>query len=196
MAFEYVNRKNDRYFLQSGTTRSGKIQYYFGRKVTGTPVDKIPDGYEVFENPESGQVLLRKRKATQITPEEREIVADGIRRHAHIESFQIDVSGNSLVVYLPNTDANAVGELLKSIGLSHLPHVAQSAKDFMLQTSHFTKTMRFQLVNKKERLFNVERWCYRGSIDDWIFLDGPEPLAELVAQYVPKLGTDDFFELF
>jgi hypothetical protein len=196
MAFEYVNRKNDRYYLQSRTTRSGKIQHYFGRKVTGTSVDKIPDGYEVFENPESGQVLLRKRKATQITPEEREVVADGIRRQAHIQSFQIDVSGKSLVVYLPNTDASAVGTLLNSIGLSHLPHVAQGVKDFMLETSHFTKTMRFQLVNAKERLFDVERWCYRGSIDDWIFLDGPEPLAELVAQYVPKLGTDDFFELF
>lgn len=196
MAIEYVNRKNDRYYLQSGTTRTGKIQYYFGRKVTGTPVDKIPDGYEVFEKPESGQVLLRKRQATQITPEEREVVADGIRRHAHIESFQIDVSGKSLVVYLPNTDASAVGTLLNSIGLSHLPHFVQAAKDVMLQTSHFTKTMRFQLVNAKERLFDVERWCYRGSIDDWIFLDGPEPLEGLVARYAPKLGTDDFFELF
>jgi hypothetical protein len=136
MAFEYVNRKEDRYYLQAGKTRTGKIRYYFGRKVTGTPVEAVPEGYEVYEGPETGQVHLRKRQPTRITPEERETLAEGIRRYAGLECFLIDVSGDSLVVYLPMMDESATNRLFEDMGLgicstcrraakqSHRPNVA------------------------------------------------------------------------
>ena len=43
MAFEYVNRKDDRYYLQAGKTPTGKPRYYFGRELTGN-TRRIPAG--------------------------------------------------------------------------------------------------------------------------------------------------------
>ena len=58
MSVEYVNRKDDTYFLQVRKTKTGKPNYYFGRKLTGIPVDELPEGYEIYENPKDGQVYL------------------------------------------------------------------------------------------------------------------------------------------
>ncbi len=195
MAFEYVNRKQDRYYLQAAKTRTGKTRYYFGRKMTGTPVDQVPEGKEAYESPETGQVLLRKSKPTRITAEEREAVADGIRRYAKLESFLLDVYGDSLTVYLSTMDEHATSRLLESIrGLGFMQHTSQFMKQAIVQTSTFSKAVRFQLVDEKKRLFSIERWCFRGSIDDWIDLEYAKPLSKLVQKYFPTLGTDEFYE--
>ena len=68
MAYEHRNRRGDVYLLQSRRTRAGKPRYYFGRKLTGEPVEEVPAGYEVFESPERGQVHLRRERRTCIAP--------------------------------------------------------------------------------------------------------------------------------
>lgn len=197
MPVEYVNRKGARYYLQSGKTRSGKPRYYFGRKLTGTPVEEVPDGYEIYESPEAGQVYLRKSKPTEISPFERELVCDRIRRLARLEYFIVDVQQNSLVVYMPATDETAIEGLIEMLDDTVLPGSArgQKAKDEMMRASTYSKMMRFELVDFDERLFRVERWCFLGSIDQWIHLDGPAPLPDLVGKYVRHLGKETFFEL-
>lgn len=197
MPVEYVNRKGDRYYLQSGKTRSGNLRYYFGRKLTGMAVEEVPDGYEIYESPEAGQVYLRKSKPTEISPFEREIVCDGIRRFAELEYFLVEIQQNSLVVYLPATDERAAEDLMGMLGrfgpLSSARR--QEAKDWLIRTSTYSKMMRFQLVDRHKRLFTVQRWCFLGSIDQWIYLHGRAPLSELVTKYVRHLGKDSFFEL-
>ena len=197
MPVEYVNRKGDRYYLQLGKTRSGKPRYYFARKLTRTPVEEVPDGYEIYESPEAGQVFLRKSKPTEISPLEREILCDGIRRFAGLEYFLVDIQDNSLVVYLPATDETAADDLIEMLGGIGLAGSTRgrAAKDSMIRASPYSKMMRFELVDADDRLFTVERWCFLGSIDHWIYLDGPAPLSDLVGKYVPHLGKESFFEL-
>ena len=60
----------------------------------------------------------------------------------------------------------------------------------------YSSNMRFVLIDKEKRLFNVQRYNYRGSIDDWINIDFFQPLEELVEEYVRHLGEDSFFELY
>ncbi len=55
--------------------------------------------------------------------------------------------------------------------------------------------MRFTLVDEKRRRFNVDRWCFRGSIDNWFPLHGSGDLATMIKKFVPHLGQDSFFEL-
>jgi len=38
--------------------------------------------------------------------------------------------------------------------------------------------------------------CYLGSIDDWIDIHVMGLVDELVRDLIPKLGTDQFFELY
>ena len=197
MGIEYVNRKGDKYYLQWGKTKTGKPRYFFGRKIKQTAVKEVPAGYEIYESPAAGQVFLRKVKATEISTLEREIVEKGIRRYAGLEYCIVDIQDNSLVVYLPDADMKGVDRLIEMIGGASMIGMERSeeAKATIICHSTYSKQMRFELVDADERLFVVHRWCFRGSIDDWIFLNGPAPLSELVGEYVGHLGKESFFEL-
>ena len=56
--------------------------------------------------------------------------------------------------------------------------------------------MRFELLDAEQRLFHVERWCFRSSHDGWIHLAGPASLSDLVERYVEHLGEESFYELY
>ena len=60
------------------------------------------------------------------------------------------------------------------------------------------KVMRFTLVDGKDRMFRVQRWCLRGSIDRWIDLwesGGERKLSDLVKEFCPHIGQESFYEL-
>ena len=196
-AVEYTNRKGDTYYLQAGKTPTGKPRYWFGRKLTGEPVQSVPAGYEIYEHPEQGLVSLRKTKPTAISQLDRDILSDGIRRCSGLEHFIVNVEGDSLVVYMADMSQDKLDRLMNLLAgpSSILSPGMQAARESMIQASNYTKMMRFTLVNPEERVFLLERWCFRGSIDDWIWVGRPAPLADLVRQYAPHLGTESFFEL-
>jgi len=52
------------------------------------------------------------------------------------------------------------------------------------------------LIDKKARVFVAERFCFRGSVDDWIPIGGPGTLAAHVRRFIKHLGQESFFELF
>ena len=59
---------------------------------------------------------------------------------------------------------------------------------------HYTAMMRFRLADKERRTFTAERFCFRGSIDNWIYLGGPDSLKKLTTKYIKLLGTEKFFD--
>ena len=63
------------------------------------------------------------------------------------------------------------------------------------RSARFTPVLRFILADEAKRMFYTERWCYLGSIDDWVDIGAAGQLSSLVKQTVPKLGTDAFFDL-
>ncbi len=67
--------------------------------------------------------------------------------------------------------------------------------DVKRMSAHYRPMMRFTLADKETRGFTVERYCFRGRIDGWIFIDGPAMLSALVKKYVKNLGRESFFEL-
>jgi hypothetical protein len=48
----------------------------------------------------------------------------------------------------------------------------------LLQNATYSPKMRFILEHKEKRLFVTERFCFRGSVDDWIYLGGPDSLSQ------------------
>ena len=126
-AVEYTNRKGDKYYLQVGKTRTGKPRYWFGRKLTGEPVESVPAGFEIYEHPQAGLVFLRKTKPSEISPLEREMLSDGIRRYAALEHFIVDVDGDSLVVYLPSMDDRQADRARKRVRRSTIRSPAPDA---------------------------------------------------------------------
>lgn len=192
MPVEYTNRKGDVYYLHEGRTPTGKPKFFFSKNPEGAAASALPCGYEVYETPEYGLVYVRKAKPAVITPLEREVVCDAIRRRSTVQHFIVDIQKDSLVVYLPALDER---ELRPFISEQIYGSRAQAAMEGIMKGSPYTKMMRFELVDRDKRLFHVCRWCFSGGIDDWIFLDGPAPLGKLADKYVRHLGQESFFEL-
>ncbi|MEI8372902.1 MAG: hypothetical protein WCJ35_08715 [Planctomycetota bacterium] len=199
MTLEYTNRKGDVYIPQAGKTKTGKPRYWCGQKLTGEPLDAIPAGYEFREDPASSIVTLRKVRPTEISPLEIEILSDGIRKYAGLEYFIVDVEGDSLVVYISDRGADVADELREMFGgrLWAMSSRMQESKDRIMRRSNYSKMMRFRLVDPAKRLFFAQRWCFRGSVNDWIGLGSRTraPLPDLVRAYVQDLGKDSFYDL-
>lgn len=55
--------------------------------------------------------------------------------------------------------------------------------------------MRFTLLDGEERTFCTERWCYLGSIDDWIQIGPSGPVHLLAQRYIPLLGSNALYDV-
>lgn len=62
--------------------------------------------------------------------------------------------------------------------------------------TQYTPVMRFILDDQQIREYHAERWCYRGSIDDWIYAGRSGKISSLAKKLIPALGTDEFYELY
>lgn len=104
------------------------------------------------------------------------------------------MDGDSLVVYTTDIDVDVAMSAISTFAPMSVDK-ARVFKDQMVRSAPYAKVMRFVLTDNTARHFNVERWCFLGSIDDWYFLSGGEGLKKLIQEYVPHLGRESFFEL-
>ena len=73
---------------------------------------------------------------------------------------------------------------------------AHRLRELQERRAQFTPVLRFILPDTDRRSFGVQRMCYLGSIDDWIDVLATGSVHQLAWQVIPKLGTDQFFELY
>ena len=157
MPVTHINRKRDTYYLHAGKTKTGKPRYWFSKSAEGDLVEAIPEGYEVYENPDA-QVFLRKIVPQLVTPFEVAVVRKGLKRYAPGQNCLVDVQGEHIVVYHAER-SSSTWRASASGSVSCRP-----------STGNYMKVMRFTLVDEDDRTFRVQRWCFRGSIDRWIDL--------------------------
>jgi len=193
LAYQYTNRRSEVYYLQA-KERGGKFAYSATRKPKGKVLDRLPDGYEIYEKPEDAQVYVRRIKPSPISANELQLVEAAIRQLAKLELFIVEINANNLIIHLTDFDPDASLKALSTI-MPMTPVNAQAPRNFLLRSAPYTKMMRFVLTDQAARLFSAERWFFLGGIDDWYPLAWNQPLAELVETYVPHLGRDSFFEL-
>jgi hypothetical protein len=190
LIIEYVNRKSEIYYLHQGQTKTGKPRYFFSKKSEGNLAEAIPDGYEIYENPQA-QVYLRKIPPKLISDEEIDIIKRGLANFCLIELNQIDVKKEIVTVFIANKDWGYLEDLSNQFS----PFTKQSLSEYYELHTSYEAVMRFILSDKEERLFQVQRYCYRGYIDDWIELEEGD-LSNLVKKYVKHIGQDSYYELF
>ena len=80
MPVTYKNRRGKIYYLHKGKTKTGKSKYHFSFKNKGELVDEVPDGYEIYEHPPNGQVLLRKKLPRFITDIESHMIEKELKK--------------------------------------------------------------------------------------------------------------------
>ena len=82
MGVEYTNRKEKRYCLHVGKTKTGKPKYYFSLKTKGQLAEEIPEGFEIYEYPANAQVFLRKKTPPIISELEKKLVEKELQKVA------------------------------------------------------------------------------------------------------------------
>jgi len=194
MPISYTNCKGSTFFLCQGETKTGKVRYYFAREAKGKTIEQIPSGYEISESV-NGVVSLVKIRPRLIPAEEIALVEAALERHPDPDNYRVDVKHDQIVIYEGN--GPDVEGILALFG-KNIPRPAgeiERLKAQVEQYRRFTPVMRFILSDPRTRMYSAERWCYSGSINDWIGVGEPGKLERLARRLVPTLGTDAFFEL-
>lgn len=189
MSIEHVSRSGNRYYLHTKPGKSGKPTYFFSLEADGPTVRTVPEGYEVYENVR-GQVFLRRISKKLISEEEQDTVRKALIARAEEWRYKTEIKKNTIVVYEANIRTG-----MESI----FPWVDPAKlKAAAIRTANYTAVLRFVLVDPVARRFAVERFCFRGSVDDWISIgvETPSMLSAVAKKYVKYLGTDSIYELF
>ena len=190
MPFTYTNRKGFTYYLCKASTKTGKARYYFAREPKDTPVEKLPVGYQVEESV-NAVVSLVKARPQLIFPEELATIETALKKLPKSHKYRASIKNKQIVIY--ESRGADFGEIMADIGWS-VP--ASVGREFEERHAQFSPIMRFILEEPEERIFSPQRWCFRGSIDDWIDIRNPTKIDMLAKELVPVLGTDEFFELY
>lgn len=190
MSVTYTTRKGRLYYLCLGLTRTGKPRYYFAREPKETLVENLPDGYEVQESV-NGIVSLIRTQPNLLSKDDITAVEAALQAHPRARRYRAFVKSRQITIYeLVGPD---LAELVASLGRALDRDTLER-----LETSHaqFMPIMRFTLTDEINHLFTAERMYFRGSIDIWIGIAYDQPIPYLVANLIPTLGTDAFYELF
>ena len=137
-----------------------------------------------------GQVFLRRVQPKIIADEEIAVVERGVANYAHVPYYIVDVKDKAIVVYLADQDT----DLLLNTFDSHF--LLQRDPAALPRFLSFSPMMRFILQDEQKRTFFAQRFCFLGSIDDWINISPLDSLEELVRQFVPHLGQQSFYDLY
>jgi len=190
MVLTYKNRKGDTYYLHEGRTKTGTPKYFFSTRKDGKLLERIPKGYEIYENP-NGLVFLRKEWTKVFSDEEIAIVENAMKDYTNLEFYRIDVKGNAIIIYLPLQDVNAIKEVISQFRLNTPAEINHTLQRIIT----FAPEMQLILTDKEKHLFSVKRYCYRG-LGSWITLETSSDLKVLVKKYLKHLAKESFFDLF
>ena len=186
MGVEYTNRKGKKYYLNVGKTKTGKPRYYFSMKTREKLAEEIPEGYEIYEHPGNAQVFLRKEIPPLITELEKKLIEKELKELDGSRLYIADVKGEEIVIYESNENIEDLKDIFGSIRLENI----------IKSETTYAPIMKFILDDEKKRTFIVNRYCFRGSIDDWIDIGGPMHLKDASKIFLQHLGKESFFDLF
>jgi hypothetical protein len=190
MTVQFTNRRDQTYFLHVGQTKAGKPKYCFSRKAQGELATSIPAGFEIYEHP-SGQMYLRRITPQVIRDDKLELVEQELQRQAVALVVRVERKGKTITVYASQDD-DANRDMLTHMAI---PASRHKIDDFLVKSARLSPAMQFILVDKEQRLFQTQRYCYRSSYEGWIDRGSPEPLADLAKSYLQHINQDSYFEL-
>ncbi|MBI3850454.1 MAG: hypothetical protein HY298_09215 [Verrucomicrobia bacterium] len=190
MSIRHTARNGKTYYLHVMAGKNGKPKYHFSTRPDGTLAEAVPPDFEIYENIH-GQVFLRRAMPRLITDEELDAVKAALRRHADEWRYEVEVKKNAMIIY-------EAADNLSTLENIAAPWVAkETVRQSAIQHATHTAMMRFVLVDREQRLFLAERFCFRGAVDDWIDIGGPpQRLPSVIRKFVKHLGGDSLFELY
>jgi hypothetical protein len=197
---EYTNRLGKMYYLFQDKTKKGNPRYFFspsssGGKTECVPLDRIPEGYELFEHPNSN-VVLRKKIKTAVLPRELFFVRDMVEE---LERVDGNPENGSIIKHLSeNLGFCLPGKIERYKRSLVWRYRAEIVEDSIIvcevRYNQAIEVLRFDLIDEKTRRYDASRIVFTGR-GHWRSLVKTGPIEEVAAEYCPRLNTEDFFEL-
>ncbi len=189
MAFTYTTHRGKTYYLHTGPKRGGAIQHYVSTDPKGSVAESMPEGFDIHETP-NGQVYLRKKKPARIQPAELAVVESELqKRQTQEHCYLAEVNDNQIIIHEGDTRIDVLREI-------NMRFSSQELEQYAARHAHYVPVMRFVLTDKTTRDFAPERFCFRGSVEDWISIGEPAPLGTLVARFCKHLGRASMYDLY
>jgi len=189
MAVSYTNRRGEVHYFKAVKTKKGAYRYYVTKKSEGDLIDRVPEGFEIYEHPEEAKVVIRKKIVRKINDDETSLIRNAVQNLSALEDFLIHVNGNILTVYMGRLTKKEFEDMYSGT------KIADEIDLIFNKLQTYIGKMRFVLSDEKNRTFTVQRFCYLGSIYDWIDLESSEDLKYLSERYCCHLGRDSYFDL-
>jgi hypothetical protein len=185
----YTNRKGKKHYLHEGKTKKGNLRYYFSTKDTGELVAKVPEGYEIYEDPNARVFLLRVHPK-MILDGETDIIKKELGKRGRVNDYKVDVRAEVVTIFESNQKSQPSDDFTPFCSANFMQGICDRYATYL-------PIFRFILVDQDERLFTAERFCFKGRVDDWMPLvsGGPDSLQTLAKRYVKHFGEESFLEL-
>ena len=189
MPITHQARTGKTYHFHAEKNKKGRLHYFFSMSPKGNLAEQIPEDREAYETL-NGQVLLRRIRPKDIFDREVAAVEAALAKRFKSWQYKAEAKKNILTIH----EASGGSSDLAAVWGVRL---SQSEIDEMSQRfCHYMPIMRFLLVDKAKRRFAPERYCFRGSVDDWISIGSPDTIEKLAQTYFKHLGHDSFYELY
>jgi len=148
--------------------------------------------------PSNGQVLLRRKLPQFITDIEKRLIEKELKKIEGSRRYLLDIKGKVITIFQANQDVEALKDIFNGIRPASLNDSdnASTIEDIINIAVNYGPILRFTLEDEKKRAFIAERYCFLGSVDDWIIIGEPDTLKNLVKKYIKHLNQDSFFDLF
>ena len=188
-SIHYTNCKGKTYYLHAATTKTGKTRYVMTRTAENA-LTRLPEGYVITESV-NGQVSVGRIQPRLITELEEARVKSELEKLGLI-NYRIAVKRTYITIYEPLNHEDDYSSVLEQMNV--FPIMMKKILVKRIAKGPFEPVMRFCIIDKEERLFDVERMTYRGY-GGWRSLHASGTLTELIQRYLKHLGKDSFFDL-
>ena len=185
MALTFKNQLNQPYYVKAKETKTGKMTYFLTKKLDDACLDKLPVEYEVFEKYDSRMMFIRKSKPTLFSKEDLKVIEKELKKNKAIGDFKLDCYDNEIKIYVAEDDESSeLSAFMRLMGgrIMNFKNYHERMK-IKIESAHDNKSYQFM------------RFCYRGSIDDWITIGEGKNLHKLAQKILIHLGEDSYYEL-
>ncbi|BAY81551.1 hypothetical protein NIES267_10280 [Calothrix parasitica NIES-267] len=114
-----------------------------------------------------------------------------MKRFSSLQYYQIDAKKDIIYIYTSNQNVAGLSEIFSEFSFRKGVDVQSQ----LARSISYSPMLRFVLNDEQKRIFMTERFCFLGSIDDWIEIGEPDILKKLVEKYVKHLEKESFYEL-
>jgi hypothetical protein len=192
IVFTHENRMGVTFYLHEGKTKTGKPRYFFTRDIRDGSLVELPEGYEVSESI-NGVVSVRKKKPGEVSvpAEDVTLVEAALGRHPHLRWYKAQAVGSAILIFEPDPrpgDLRSLGDL---VGFSGRLGPGEQYMEERMKKARYAPVMKFEREGDRYAVF---RMTYRGH-GGWSYPLDSGTLAELIKKFVPKVGTEKFFDL-